>query len=395
MVQDKKIRHKDILKLDFVKNLIEILFENEVEGFDLLDNDCKATINGILSGEIKKVEWSVSNARGIVIQDEEGNIDDIAHLIRKRKVAVKDMVFSVLDETMREKVYKDFLEYFANEEDFSEEKLTLILNEDDNQEWFNEFVESQKNKYIVNNWKRIEEQIFEYTWQGIDKMEVLVCIDKYLKNTFGQIDDFCSANNIDIITEIKLFNIARVHAYTARIIIHAMKLLLIIVSDIDRVLEIIKDFHREENKISPDGKGFRSYLYKYVDSLSELSRDENIEKRIAEYVHHKLNNNKKYNRDAKLKMELLFNGGGDDKKKDKVTKTIHNVSGENVIIRDYFADAIKTDKTQTKALHSTLKAMGITKDDMVLYKRQQNRVRIMLERIGKWEKKITAKPQSK
>lgn len=75
-------------------------------------------------------------------------------------------------------------------------------------------------------------------------------------------------------------------------------------------------------------------------------------------------------------------------------KTIDKLSKEDIEIRDHFRIAKEKCRGQTKALHSTLKAMRITKDDMVLYKREINRVRIRLERIGEWEKKTTTKLQS-
>lgn len=301
-MQDKKIRHKDILKVDFINDSIKTLFEYEVEGFDLL-KDCQTTINGILSGEIEKVEWSVSNARGIVIRNKQGNCTDITFSIRKRATYIKEIIFEVLEETIREKYIESFFEYFADEENVSKEEITSILN---NNPEFNKLIEFDKNKYIVDNWKRIEEQIFENNWQGIDKEEILNFIDQYLKKTFEQIDDFCSSNNIDIITEIKLFNIARVHTYTARVIIYLMKLSLIVVSDIDRVLESVKKLHQNNVGVLPDEIGFKSYLFKYVDSISELEKDDNIKRRIAEYVHYEVEKNTNYYHDAKHKIQALI-----------------------------------------------------------------------------------------
>lgn len=72
----------------------------------------------------------------------------------------------------------------------------------------------------------------------------------------------------------------------------------------------------------------------------------------------------------------------------KVTKTVNNLNQEDVKIRDYFKVA-KKDNKQSDALHATLKAMGISKDNMELYKAEQKRIRQRLVRIGEWEEKAT------
>ena len=70
----------------------------------------------------------------------------------------------------------------------------------------------------------------------------------------------------------------------------------------------------------------------------------------------------------------------------KVTKTIDNLRKDDITIRDYFNDAIKISKNQTKALHVTLKNMGIKMDDKTLYEKEIKRVRQILVRLDKWKK---------
>ena len=74
--------------------------------------------------------------------------------------------------------------------------------------------------------------------------------------------------------------------------------------------------------------------------------------------------------------------------KKKPTKNIDNLNKIDLDIIGHFNEGMKTCKgDEKKALQYTLKAMGTKKYDMVFYNREINRVRIRLERMGKWETK--------
>jgi hypothetical protein len=71
-------------------------------------------------------------------------------------------------------------------------------------------------------------------------------------------------------------------------------------------------------------------------------------------------------------------------------KTTKNITKQDVEIRDLF-DGFTKKQTQANALHSILKELGISKDNMNDYKKEQDRVRKVLERLGKWKKKSDKK----